>query len=69
MLVTNVSMISGKEHTMDLPVTEQEMAIWCSPNPPLIQDCFPNLTDEQREFILTGITPEEWNNVFPPEEE
>jgi hypothetical protein len=24
---------------------------------------------EDREFIMTGITPEEWAKVFPPEEE
>jgi len=24
----------------------------------------PNLTSEEREFIMTGITPAEWNEMF-----
>lgn len=35
----------------------------------LIQDAFPDLNDEQREFIMTGITPEEWNKLFPGDED
>jgi hypothetical protein len=27
----------------------------------LIQDAMPNLSADDREFIKTGITPEEWN--------
>ena len=30
----------------------------------LIQNAFPNLTSEQREFIKTGVTPEEWDETF-----
>lgn len=33
-----------------------------------IQDAFPFLKPSVREFILTGITPEEWLKIFPPEE-
>ena len=29
-----------------------------------IQDAMPNLTPNEREFIMTGITPEEWNEIF-----
>jgi hypothetical protein len=34
----------------------------------LIQNTFPTLNGEQREFILTGTTEEEWNEMFPKEE-
>ena len=30
----------------------------------LIQDAFPELTDDQREFILSGMTPAEWDKAF-----
>jgi len=30
----------------------------------LIQDAFPFLTNSEREFILTGLTDEEWNEMF-----
>ena len=29
-----------------------------------IQDAFPSLSPEQREFIKTGITPEEWDYLL-----
>jgi hypothetical protein len=30
----------------------------------LIQDAFPELTDDAREFIKTGITSEEWSKYM-----
>jgi len=29
-----------------------------------IQDAFPNLSADEREFIKTGITPDEWESIF-----
>ena len=34
----------------------------------LIQDCFPYLSPEDREFIMSGITPEEWKSMFPDDD-
>lgn len=34
-----------------------------------IQDAFPYLTEDEREFILTGITADEWDELFGDEEE
>ena len=62
-------MLTGLIHTMDLDVTQEQMDIWHSPNPPLIQNLFPNLTSEEREFLLTGSTQEEWDAAFPEEDE
>lgn len=33
----------------------------------LIQDAFPELTDPQRELLLTGYTGDDWRKIFPPE--
>ena len=33
-----------------------------------IQDAFKKLSADEREFLLTGITPEEWAQMFPVEE-
>ena len=30
----------------------------------LIQDAFPECSPEQREFLMTGITPSEWEEAF-----
>ena len=63
MVITNRSKISGKVRSIDLPVTEEQMARFSSGRF-TIQDCFPNLTPDEREFIKSGITAEEWEEVF-----
>ena len=35
----------------------------------LIQDAFPYLTLGQRELMLTGLTEDMWNEMFPNDEE
>jgi hypothetical protein len=34
-----------------------------------MQQCFPHLTSEQREILLSGNDDESWNNMFPSEDE
>lgn len=68
MLITKTSPVSGETHTMDLPVTQEQLDRY-SRRDGLIQHIFPHLSAEQREFIQTGITPEEWNVIFPPEDD
>lgn len=58
-------MISGIERTMDIPVTEGQIMAWKQGL--LIQDAMPNITPEEREFIKTGITKEEWDETFKEE--
>lgn len=67
MWITRTSQFSGKKRTRDLPVTQEQFDKWNAGM--LIQDAFPELSDDDREFIMTGITAEEWNQMFPPEEE
>ena len=35
----------------------------------LIQDAAPNLTTSEREFIINGVTDEEWSAAFGEEDE
>ena len=62
------SPISGNVNEMDLPVEQEKIDQWYemgrAPGAPLIQDFFSELNDEQREFILTGISPKEWNEYI-----
>ena len=47
---------------MDLPITMAQWTEWMSARRTrLIQDIFPDLTDDQREFLKTGITSVEWD--------
>ena len=61
MLVERVSPISGT-NVMDLPITQAQLDAYA--NGAMIQDAFPNLTPDQREFIKTGYTAEEWEQIF-----
>lgn len=64
--VTRVSIITQKEHTMEIAITKaqlKEIAI----SGRLIQNVVPHLTPEEREFLLNGITPEEWDTHLGPE--
>ena len=67
MLITRTSMLSNSVSTRDLSVTQSQIELWEAGG--LIQDVMPELSSEDREFIMTGITPEEWDSVFSEEEE
>jgi hypothetical protein len=63
MIITNRSKVSGKARSMDLPVTEAQLNRYNTGRFTL-QDCFPNLSADEREFIKTGITADEWEETF-----
>ena len=55
MNVIRRSKITGRLVTMDLPITMAQWTEWMSARRTrLIQDIFPDLTDDQREFLKTG---------------
>lgn len=65
MLVTRNSSISGKTHTREISVDPEKLAASAeNPERPCVQDVFPEFSPEDREFLLSGITPEEWADVF-----
>jgi len=67
MKITKVSVITGELHTMDLPITHDQLLLWHSGE--FIQNVFPDLTPSQREFLMTGITEEEWQKYMTDDEE
>jgi hypothetical protein len=62
MQVTQTSLLTGKKRTREIPVSILQMQQWM--NGALIQTVMPDLTPDQREFIKTGITPEEWDTLL-----
>ena len=62
MKITRTSPFSNLTNVMDINVTEEQLALWESGT--LIQNAMPNLSADEREFIKTGITPEEWDSAF-----
>lgn len=63
MLVTRLSPFSYTRNTIDLDITAEQLTRYEN-GEELIQNVFPNLSPEHREFIMTGITPEEWDTTF-----
>lgn len=58
MIITRKSMLSGTVYTKDLDVTQEQLVAW--EEGALVQDAFPNLSADDREFIKTGISALEW---------
>jgi hypothetical protein len=66
MKITKISQLSGKESTMELDITPEQLCrVENRMNTTeLIQNIVPNLSMEDREFLMTGITNEEWIRMF-----
>ena len=61
MLVYKRHIITGKVNSMDLPVTQKQLDIYENTNT-LVQDVFPDLDADQREFLISGYLPGEWES-------
>jgi len=66
MNITKISSLTGIEHTLNINITEDELLRVENRynSKELIQNIVPNLTMDEREFLMTGITHEEWIRVF-----
>jgi hypothetical protein len=62
MIITRTSTLSGHTSSMDIDVTLEQVASWEQGE--LVQNAMPNLSADEREFIMTGITPTEWDEMF-----
>ena len=63
MLVVRRSPFDNVYREIDLPTwTQEKENLWR--NGELIQDVAPELSLDEREFIMTGITPEQWDNAI-----
>lgn len=63
MKVTKISPLTGETNTIEIDVTKEQIEKYESGGH-LIQDVFPELSPTEREFIKTGITPKEWEEIF-----
>lgn len=64
--VTRKSPFTGKPTTLELPISIVEFkdGLRRYSMGAYIQDAFPTLSPEHREFLKTGITPAEWDATF-----
>jgi hypothetical protein len=62
MLIKRVCSFSGEVKRQYIAVTQDQLDDWLSGV--LIQNAMPHLTADEREFIMTGITPDVWKELF-----
>lgn len=67
MKITRVDPFTQKENTLDLNVTEEQLQAWH--DGALIQNVMPHLSADEREFIMTGLMPESWEEIFKGHDE
>lgn len=73
-IFNNQSMLTGINHRMEIDIgarSEEEFQSHLDryrETRDYIQDVFPYLNADEREFIKTGITPEEWERYISEED-
>lgn len=65
MTIAKESAISGKVSEITILADPKDIERWNRGE--LIQNALPYLTIDEREFLMTGITPEEWEETFKDE--
>jgi len=70
-IITKQNPFGGEPRTIEVNLSpeayEQAAAAWKGGL--LIQQAFPTLSADDREFILTGHTPEDWEDMFGEDDE
>ena len=69
--------IMGKvaSHIIKSPYKATDIAAWLAgklgyvPRTVMIQQAFPDMSNEDREFLISGITPDAWSRMFPATKE
>jgi len=62
MLVKRKSILSGKLNEMELDITQDQLDRFME-GKELVQNIFPNLNGTEREFLISGMTGEEWDQA------
>lgn len=66
MLVTMRSRLTGKIHNLEIDISPEQWKRWKAGE--LIQDVCPHLSADDREFLISGSTKEEWDQFFGKKE-
>lgn len=67
MTITRKSPLTGITRTKEIDVTIDQILAWEMGE--LLQNAMPHLSADDREFVKTGITGEEWDQLFGGAEE
>lgn len=59
MIVRRANIFTGRVRELELDVTQEQIERW--QNGELIQNAMPHLSIDEREFLISGMLPEEWD--------
>ena len=54
---------TNKLNSMELDTTSERLNEYYNGGDRLVQDIFPSLNVDEREFIMTGYTVDDWNEI------
>ena len=57
--ITRKSLLSGITRTRDIAITTNQHSDW--ENGELLENVVPDLSNNDREFLISGITEDEWD--------
>ena len=63
MKITRRSQLSGIKNTLDIPITEEQLEEYAR-GAKLIQNIVSDLSANEQEFLITGITSKELDDAF-----
>ena len=66
--ITKTNIMTGEEITVEIPVDPVKYNKWIGTRRdirPRVQDHFPELNADQREFLISGIPPGDWDKWVP----
>lgn len=62
MKIERTSTLTNQFHSREIDVTDEQLNRWRAGE--MIQRVMPHLSLSDREFIMTGVTDEEWDEHF-----
>lgn len=72
MIIEKTSIFTGTTHRREIPIKPDDYEAWtnASNNDPKrhIQNAAPYLSVDDREYMISGATPEEWARIFGDED-
>lgn len=65
MVIFKTSPLTGELNSMVLNITKRQIKAW--EDGAFLEDVMPHLNLEQREFLISGIPPHEWDTLLEDE--
>tara|TARA_B110000483_G_scaffold69250_1_gene86473 strand:+ start:177 stop:374 length:198 start_codon:yes stop_codon:yes gene_type:complete len=61
MIITKTSPLTGYINTMDIDITPLQLTQW---EGGMLHTAMPLLTRDEREFIMSGLTASDWEDMY-----